>query len=80
MQQDILKKLLKLVAERYKLPLESLSGDDDIFDRLAIDSFQLLELLSVVENEFGVEIPDYELQTVRTLAELAELLKSRSIC
>jgi acyl carrier protein len=50
---------------------------DDIFDRLGIDSFQAVELMSDLEIEFDVEIPDYELQGVRTFAGLAAKIDER---
>jgi acyl carrier protein len=40
-------------------------------------SMKALELLSEVELEFDVEIPDYELQDVKTFAQLAEKIEER---
>ena len=38
---------------------------------------EALSLLSALEERFGVEIPDYEVQDVRTFRELAEVVGSR---
>jgi hypothetical protein len=43
-----------------------------MFERLGIDSFQAVELISDLEDEFDVELPDYELQGVKTFSALAE--------
>jgi acyl carrier protein len=51
--------------------------DDDVFTKLGIDSFQAVELMSELEMEFDVEIPDYELQDVKTFAELAATIDKR---
>ena len=67
--------LLKLAAERFHK--EGLSAEDDLFDALEIDSMQALSLLSALEETFSVEIPDYEVQDVRTFAELADVVASR---
>ena len=40
--------------------------DGDVFESLGVDSMQVLELLSELELEFDVEIPDYELRDVKT--------------
>ncbi len=76
-QNDITTKLISLAAERFQQEASTLSAADDLFDRLGIDSYQALELLSDVENAFNVEVPDYELQGVHTFAALAEVIGRR---
>lgn len=51
--------------------------DEDIFETLGVDSVKILELLSVVEARFNIEIADYEMTDIRTLRELIELIRSR---
>jgi acyl carrier protein len=38
---------------------------------------QALELLSEIEMEFDVEVPDYELQGVKTFVALAQVIDDR---
>jgi acyl carrier protein len=74
---EVLDKLMKLAARRYTVPLESIAPSDDLFERLRIDSFQAVELMSEIEMEFDVEVPDYELQGVRTFEALASVIDKR---
>ncbi len=67
--------LIQLAAARFKVQPETLRPESDLFDALAINSFQALELMSEVEQRFDVEIPDWELQDLRTFAELAALIE-----
>ena len=73
----ILEQLLDLAAERFGHDRAGLSPDADLFDALDIDSMQALSLVSALEERFDVEIPDYEVQDVRTFAQLAEVVASR---
>lgn len=73
----VLDQLLTLAAERFHRDRSELSADDDLFETLEIDSMQALSLLSALEEKFSVEIPDYEVQDVRTFAELADVVASR---
>ncbi|MBX3273150.1 MAG: acyl carrier protein [Sandaracinaceae bacterium] len=73
----VLDRLLALAAERFGKAREALAPEDDLFDALEIDSMQALSLLTALEETFEVEIPDYEVQDVRTFAELAEVVASR---
>jgi acyl carrier protein len=73
----VLEQLLTLASERFSRERAELSAEDDLFDTLDIDSMQALSLLSALEEKFQVEIPDYEVQDVRTFAELASVVASR---
>jgi acyl carrier protein len=75
--QSTTEEVLRLAAEHFKVPPEQLSPDDDFFKKLGIDSLQTLELLSRLENHFGIELPDYELQGVTDFRTLAERIQLR---
>ena len=70
-------RLIELAAARFKVEAGSIEADGDVFASLGIDSMQVLELLSELENEFDVEIPDYELRGVKTFSELAAVIDRR---
>ncbi len=72
-----LDEVLSLAAEHFKVAREQLTPDDDFFQKLGIDSMQTLELLTRLENHFGIELPDYEMQGVSDFRTLAERIQSR---
>ena len=61
----------------FQVPREQLAPDDDFFQKLGINSLQALELLTRLENHFGIELPDYELQGVADFRTLAEKIQAR---
>jgi acyl carrier protein len=69
--------VLDLAAKHFTVPAGSLSADDDFFKKLGINSLQALELLSRLENHFGIELPDYEVQGVSDFRTLATRIQSR---
>jgi acyl carrier protein len=69
--------VLNLAATHFKLQAGTLAPEDDFFKKLGIDSLQTLELLSRIENHFGIELPDYEVQGVSDFKTLAERIQSR---
>jgi acyl carrier protein len=77
MATDTITTLIRLAAKRFGADEAKLQPDDDLFERLGIDSFQAVELISDVEDEFDVELPDYELQGVKTFAALAQKIDKR---
>jgi acyl carrier protein len=77
MADDTVHTLIRLAAKRFGADAAGLQPDDDMFDRLGIDSFQAVELISDVEEEFDVELPDYELQGIKTFSALAAKIDKR---
>jgi acyl carrier protein len=74
---DTVQRLISLAGKKFKVDASGLEPGQDFFDALGIDSVQALELLSELEIEFDVEVPDYELQGVKTFAALAEVIDTR---
>lgn len=74
---NVADQLITLAAKRFNADSATLSAEDDFFERLGINSFQAMDLLTQVEETFDVEIPDYELQGVTTFSGLAKLIEKR---
>ncbi|MCL6480116.1 MAG: acyl carrier protein [Firmicutes bacterium] len=75
--EQTLEEILNLAAEHFRVPRTQLSPDDDFFKTLRIDSLQALELLTRLEQHFGVELPDYEFQGVTDFRTLADRIQAR---
>jgi acyl carrier protein len=69
--------ILNLAATHFKVPRANLQATDDFFKKLDIDSLQALELLTRLENHFGVELPDYEVAGVSDFRTLATRIQAR---
>jgi acyl carrier protein len=76
-RENTLDRLIGMAAARFKLDAATLGPDMDVFESLGVDSVQVLELLSDVEQEFDVEIPDYELRGVKTFGQLVKVIERR---
>jgi len=75
--KTLVPRLLELASRRFEKDTSALSPEDDLFEKLGIDSYQAMELLTDLEEEFDVEIPDYEIQGVNTFGGLAEVISRR---
>ena len=69
--------ILDLAAVHFKVARTTLKAGDDFYKKLEIDSLQALELLTRLENHFGVELPDYEVQGVSDFSTLATRIQAR---
>ncbi len=73
----LVRTILTLAAERFGPAGATLQPGDDLYDALGIDSLQAMDLLTALEDRFDIEIPDYELQDVRTVASIARVVGER---
>lgn len=80
MTQDTITKLSQLIAARIiKQPKKTLAPGEPLISTGLIDSFSLVDLALLVEDEFGVHIDDAELNAdcFDTVEELAGLIEER---
>jgi acyl carrier protein len=75
--EQTVSELLDLASRHFGRPRDALDPDADMFETLGIDSMAALELLTKLENHFGVELPDYELAGVSSFRVLAERIHVR---
>ena len=68
---------MALCARKFNKDPHELDPAADVFESLGVDSMQVLSLLTELEQEFSVEIPDYELREVRTFEQLADCIDQR---
>ena len=71
----MLEKIQAMLAEALNLPLEKVTPDAKIVDDLGADSLDVVELLSQLEDEFGIIIPDEDVENLITVADVAAALE-----
>jgi acyl carrier protein len=71
----MLEKIQAMLAEALNIPLEKVAPDAKIVDDLGADSLDVVELLSQLEDEFGITIPDEEIENLLTVADVASTLE-----
>ena len=71
----MLEKIQTLLAEALNLPVEKVTAEAKIVDDLGADSLDVVEMLSQLEDEFGVVIPDEEVEKLVTVGDVAAELE-----
>jgi acyl carrier protein len=75
MNKDILPKIYKSISLHTGIDPTEISPDDDFEDDLNISDMELAEIISQIEDDFGVEIEIEDAKKVRTVADLAILVE-----
>ena len=71
MSDDLIQRVLKVIAASRRLQPESVTIDSQFVD-LGIDSMDAVEILFALENEFDINIPDDEVRAVRNVRQMCE--------
>ncbi len=69
-------KIKKILADTLDVTDEELSADTNIATDLGADSLDVVEILMSIEDEFDIEIPDSEIENIRTVGELADYIET----
>jgi acyl carrier protein len=72
-------KVIKLVMEQLDVTREECVPEASFIDDLGADSLDLVELIMEMEEIFGIEIADEELEKIRTIQNVLDFLKSKGI-
>lgn len=63
--------VMRVIAQTQRIPPETVRLDST-FEELKIDSLDGINLVFALENEFGIEIPDEGVQTLRSVRDTVE--------
>ncbi len=71
MSDDVLKRVIAVIAATQRIPVESISPDST-FEELKIDSLDGINILFAIENEFNINVPDEAAKALRGVRDMTE--------
>lgn len=71
----IYEKVKSIIAEQLDIDPESVTYEASITDDLGADSLDVVDLVMSFEDEFGVEIPDDAVETIRTVSDIVKYIE-----
>jgi len=69
-------KLKRIISEYVNIPEDSIDDNMSIQGDIGLDSFGLISMVTSIEEEFNVEIPDSALKNCQTLNDLYSFIDS----
>ena len=65
-----------IVSDQLGVAASEVHSESDILEDLGADSLDVVELVMQLEDEFDIEVPDEEAQTIRTVADVERYVAS----
>ncbi|PKN60615.1 MAG: acyl carrier protein [Deltaproteobacteria bacterium HGW-Deltaproteobacteria-11] len=72
-------KVITIIMEQLDVTREECKLEASFIDDLGADSLDLVELIMEMEENFGIEIADNELEKIRTIQDAIDFLRSKGI-
>jgi acyl carrier protein len=76
---NMLEKMLPIIAEQLNVDEAEIKAESNFKEDLGADSLDLFELVMALEEEFGVEIPSEDLESIATVNDVMEYLKGKGV-
>ena len=71
----VLEKVKMFLSSQCDVEEDSITPETNIADDLGADSLDVVDMLMSLEDEFDVEIPDEEIERIRTVGELVAYIE-----
>ena len=72
---DVAERVKKIVVEHLGVDADKVVENANFIDDLGADSLDTVELVMAFEEEFGVEIPDDQAETITTVGDAVKFLE-----
>ena len=72
-------RVIEIIMEQLDVTREECVPEASFIDDLGADSLDLVELIMEMEENFGIQISDEELENIRTIQDVIDYLKSKGI-
>ena len=74
----VLEKVKAILAEQFDVEEDRITADSDLQEDLGADSLDVVDLLMSIEDEFEVEVPDEEIENIKTVGSLVSYIEANS--
>ena len=74
----VLEKVIAILAEQFDVEEDKITEDTNLQDDLGAHSLDVVDLLMSIEDEFEIEIPDDEIENIKTVGSLVAYIEANS--
>ena len=74
---DIFEQVKKILCDQLDLEEEQVNEDSEVIDDLGADSLDIVDLVMTLEEEFDTEIPDEDIENLKTVGDIDKYIEER---
>jgi len=73
----ILDKVKKILVDQLDVEESAIAPESSIIDDLGADSLDIVDMVMSLEEEFDVEIPDEEIESMKTVGDIVKFIEAK---
>ncbi len=71
----VFERIRTILADQLDLEEDKISMESDIVDDLEADSLDVVDLVMTIEDEYGLEVPDDQIENFRTVGDIVRYIE-----
>ena len=75
---DTFERIRELLAEQLDIDEDKITMDSDILEDFEADSLDVVDMVMTLEDEFGVEVPDEQIENFHTVGDVVRFVEENS--
>ena len=72
----VLEKVKAILSEQFDVEEDEITPETSLIDDLNADSLDVVDLLMSIDDEFEVEVPDEEVENIKTVDDLVKYIEN----
>jgi acyl carrier protein len=76
--EAIATKVTSIIGEHLAVDEAQLVPEANLVDDLGADSLDVVELVMALEEAFGIDVPDDDVENIRTIRDIVEYVSARA--
>jgi acyl carrier protein len=72
--EAVVERVTSIVGEQLGVGMEVLVPEASLLDDLGADSLDVVELVMALEEAFGIQVPDEDVENIRTVGDIVEYI------
>ena len=77
-KNELIAKINETLAEEFEVEVSDITPESNIKETLQLDSLSLVDMVALVESEFGVKIQGAEMLKIQTFQALYDYIAERT--
>ena len=77
MESEVFDRIRECLADQLDVDPDKITPDSDIVEDFGADSLDVVDMITTLSDEFGVEIPDEEIENFHTVGDVVQYVEDR---
>lgn len=77
-KNELINKVNSVLADEFEVEVSDITPEANIKETLQLDSLSIVDMIALIENEFGVKIKGDEVGTILTFEDLYNYIAARA--